>query len=109
MVIVNGLKACDTCRKALRALSDAGQEAQLRDFRDVPPQQAEIARWFAQLGDAMVNRRSTTWRNLSEEERAGEPVALMLAQPTLIKRPVIEIGDTVHSGWTAQTKAALGL
>ena len=65
---------------------------------------------LAQFGDALVNTRSTTWRELDEAERARAPEALLADHPTLMKRPLI-IDDTgaMHLGWTEQTRAALGV
>ena len=61
--------------------------------------------------DALVNRRSPTWRGLSDAEKAsadGEgAVALMVEHPTLMKRPVIVTGGTVHVGWTKDVQTAL--
>ncbi|MDB2407351.1 arsenate reductase [Jannaschia sp.] len=108
-MVLNGLKACDTCRKALKALNSAGLEARLRDLRDAPPSATEIAAWHDALGAGLLNTRSTTWRGLSEEERARDPEALMQTHPALIKRPVIVAGDALHLGWTPKVQAALGL
>ncbi len=104
-----GLKACDTCRKAAKALESAGKSVVFRDVRAVPLNQADLAALHDAFGEALVNRRSTTWRGLSEADRAGDPVALLAAHPTLMKRPVIRDGDALYLGWTAETKAALGL
>ncbi|WGH77832.1 arsenate reductase family protein [Jannaschia ovalis] len=108
-LILHGLKACDTCRKALKSLRDAGHDVAFRDLRDDPPDRAQVSRWHEVLGAGLLNTRSTTWRGLSEAERAGDPVALMVAHPALIKRPVISDGDALHLGWTPQTRDALGL
>jgi arsenate reductase len=107
MIVVNGLRACDACRKALRALRDAGREVQLRDLREDPPSIAEVAAWREALGEGLLNTRSTTWRGLSDADRAGDPVALMVAFPALVKRPVIADGDALHLGWTEATRRAL--
>lgn len=104
-----GLKACDTCRNAVKALTAAGREVAFRDVRETPLSRAEAEAFHAAFGDAIVNRRSTTWRGLGEEERAGDPVELLMAHPTLMKRPVIRDGDALYLGWTAKTKAALGV
>ena len=104
-MIVYGLKACDTCRKALRALREAGLEAELRDVREVPLSEADLLRFKAVFGEALINRRSTTWRELSEEKRAQDSVTLILAHPTLMKRPVIEDGDILTLGWDAEAQA----
>ena len=100
-----GLKTCDTCRKARKALPDA----QFRDIRDTPLSADEIAAFLARFGDALVNRSSTTWRALSEAERAQDAAALLAVHPALMKRPVIRQGDSLHLGWTPKTRTALGL
>ena len=93
----------------MKALQGTGRTVVLRDLRADPPDAAEIGRWHRALGSALLNRRSTTWRGLAEAERGGDPVALMVAHPTLIKRPVIEEGDRLLLGWTEGTRAALVL
>ncbi len=100
---IYGLKACDSCRKALKALDGA----ELVDVRadGLPEDVLEAA--HAQFGAALVNTRSTTWRGLSEAERAGDPVALIKAHPALMKRPLIAQGDALYLGWSEETRAAL--
>lgn len=109
MIVLHGLKACDTCRKALKMLTEQGNEARLRDLRDDPVTRSEIVRWYDALGDGLLNTRSTTWRALAEDARSGDPVALMTAHPTLIKRPVVDTGTALYLGWTPATRTALGL
>ncbi|MBE3640081.1 arsenate reductase family protein [Mangrovicoccus algicola] len=106
-MIVYGLKTCDTCRKARRALAAAGQEPAFVDLRETPVTAEKIGFWLERLGPGLMNTRSTTWRGLSETERAGDPVALMTAHPALIKRPVIEDGAALHLGWGRDVQAAL--
>ncbi|KMW56279.1 ArsC family protein [Candidatus Rhodobacter oscarellae] len=55
----------------------------------------------------MINTRSTTWRGLTETERAGEPIALLKAHPTLMKRPVIDDNGALYLGWDKAVQAAL--
>lgn len=100
-----GLKTCDTCRTARKALP----EAVFRDIRDSPLAPDEIAGLLARFGTALVNRSSTTWRALSEAERAVDPATLLARHPALMKRPVIRHGDSLLLGWTPATRAALGL
>ncbi|UWR78945.1 arsenate reductase [Phaeobacter inhibens] len=100
-----GLKACDTCRKALKQLP----EAELVDVRADGVPEAILTAALAQFGDRLVNTRSTTWRGLSEAERAGEPIDLLKTHPALMKRPLIKSGDDLYLGWDAKTKAALGV
>ncbi|MEO0363584.1 MAG: Spx/MgsR family RNA polymerase-binding regulatory protein [Pseudomonadota bacterium] len=108
-----GLKSCDTCKKALKALAEAGREPVVTDVRADGVPETALAEWLDRAGvDALVNRRSTTWRGLSAEEQAeamteAGALALLKANPTLMKRPVIVAGDALHIGWTADAQAAL--
>ncbi|WP_390915332.1 ArsC/Spx/MgsR family protein [Pseudosulfitobacter sp. SM2401] len=102
---IYGLKNCDTCRKALKAL--AGFE--LVDARaDGVPQEVLNAA-YAQFDAQLLNTRSTTWRGLSEAERAGAPLDLIAQHPALMKRPLIVKDDQMYLGWTKDTQAALGV
>lgn len=100
-----GLKTCDTCRKATAALPGAT----FRDIRQQPLSGAEIAALLEEFGDAAINRASTTWRGLSEEQRSLAPAILLAAHPALMKRPVIRAGEVWHLGWTPAVRAALGV
>lgn len=103
-----GLKNCDTCKKALKALEGAGKSVTFVDIRAEADLQALVPKWLSSAGaDLLVNRRSTTWRNLSDEARETDPEALLVANPTLIKRPVIDAGEAVYVGWTKDVQAAL--
>ena len=109
---VYGLKNCDTCKKAIKALEAAGKEFFVTDVRADGVPSDLLAAWVLALGsDALVNRRSTTWRGLSDAEKAGAEgegaTALMAQHPTLMKRPVIVADGAVHVGWTKDVQAAL--
>lgn len=106
-MILLGLKTCDTCRKALKALDAAGHSPRFRDVRAEPLSAAEIARLRAAFGDQLVNRASATWRGLSEAERARPAEELLAAHPALMKRPVIEAEGRLHLGWSAEVRAQL--
>jgi len=112
MITLYGLKSCDSCRKARRSLDRAGVAFTFVDLRETPPSEAQISEWAGALGwQNLLTRRSTTWRGLDEAERrigdrAGA-VAAMQAHPTLIKRPVIEVGDKIISGLTEEMLAKL--
>ncbi|MCA1336634.1 arsenate reductase family protein [Pseudooceanicola marinus] len=101
---VYGLKTCDTCRKAMKAL----EGAELVDVRKDPVPGALLERAQAQFGEALVNRRSTTWRGLDEAERARPPLDLLADHPSLMKRPLIEDGEDLYLGWTPEVQRALG-
>lgn len=100
-----GLKTCDTCRKAARALSAAGQDIDVVDVRADPLNTATLARFLDAFGDALVNRRSTTWRSLTEVERSAAPADLLAAHPALMKRPVIEGPGGLTLGWDNEVQA----
>ncbi|MEM8617548.1 MAG: ArsC/Spx/MgsR family protein [Pseudomonadota bacterium] len=102
-----GLKTCDTCRKALKALNAAGRDVTFADIRETP---LPLEAWLDTAGAyILVNKRSTTWRGLSETERAQAPNIVLETHRTLIKRPVITRGNEIFVGWTpAVQKALLG-
>lgn len=100
-----GLKTCDTCRKARKALPDA-------DFVDVRGDgvpEAVLAEAMARFGDALTNTRSTTWRGLDDVTRALPQAKVLAAHPTLMKRPLIVDGADMYLGWTAEIRCALGV
>ena len=103
-----GLKNCDTCRKALKSLRDAGHEVELIDVGADGLPQGVVERFHSAFGEELVNRRSTTWRNLSDADRDAEAVELLVEHPKLMKRPVIE-DDTgnLHLGWTPKVQETL--
>ncbi|MEL7548018.1 MAG: ArsC/Spx/MgsR family protein [Pseudomonadota bacterium] len=103
-----GLKNCDTCKKALKALDDAGHSVDFIDIRAEADLGVSVPTWLAAAGkETLVNRRSTTWRNLDNATRDRDPAALLVDHPTLIKRPVIETQDQVYVGWAKDVQAAL--
>lgn len=99
-----GLKTCDSCRKAVKALP----EIIFIDVRSDGVPQDVLTAALNRFGDALVNTRSTTWRGLSEVERSAAPMALLQAHPTLMKRPLIVRDDEMYLGWTKEVQAALG-
>ena len=104
---IYGLKTCDTCRAAVKAL--AGRGAVLVDVRETPLAEAERARFLAAFGVALVNRRSTTWKGLDAAARARPEAELLADHPALMKRPVIDSGEALYLGWDAGVRAALGV
>ena len=99
-----GIKTCDTCRKAVKATG-----AELHDVRSAPLDAATLAQFWEAFGEALLNRKSTTWRGLSEADRARDPRALLADHPTLMKRPVIEAEGRLYLGWGAEVQSALGV
>ncbi len=109
-----GLKNCDTCRKALKALEGAGHEPDFHDVRADGVTRAYLTKWAKAAGwEALLNTRSTTWRSLSDKDKAGvdekKAIALMEKHPALIKRPVIEHKGDVHVGWAKDKHDIFGV
>lgn len=113
MITLYGIPNCDTVKKARRWLDDQGVAYSFHDFKKqgVPP--AQLDRWMRAVGAArLVNRQGTTWRKLDAAAQAAAASdagarALMLAQPSVIKRPVIEAGERVLVGFDEASYATL--
>ena len=109
MTVIYGLKTCDTCRKAAKAFDNAKVSYHFRDVRAEPVDKATQARFLDAFGHELINRRSTTWRGLRDEEREDGALALLERHPALMKRPVIEGAGGLTLGWgEAQREAHLG-
>jgi len=107
-----GLKNCDTCKKALTALKDISTDVRFVDIRTQTDLSAKIPTWLASIDpEQIVNKRSTTWRGLTKTQQAEATTSkvkeLLIANPTLIKRPVIETNQAVYVGWTKEVQEAL--
>jgi Spx/MgsR family transcriptional regulator len=111
MLTVYGIKQCDTCRKALAWLEQHGIEHRFHDFRTDGLEAGLLRDWLAsEFADRLINRRSTTWRGLSEKQRNVQGDALLdllLQYPTLIKRPVFVTDRVVAVGFKPQELEAL--
>lgn len=92
MLTVYGIKQCDTCRKALAWLKQNNIEHRFHDLRTDGLDAGLLRAWLdSEFSDRLVNRRSTTWRQLGDEQRQAQGdglLSLLLQYPTLIKRPV---------------------
>ncbi|OOF79931.1 arsenate reductase [Rodentibacter caecimuris] len=94
MITVYGIKNCDTVKKALKWLADHNIEHKLHDYRIDGLDTAFLQQAEAQFGwENLVNKRSTTWRNLDEEIKKNlsktTALSVLMENPTLIKRPII--------------------
>ena len=111
MLTVYGIKQCDTCRKALKWLAQEGIEHQFHDFRVDGLQASLLQGWLdSSFSDKLINRRSTTWRQLTDEQRqfeGEEMLALLLEYPTLIKRPVFVTHEIIAVGFNPKELAEL--
>lgn len=106
-MILYGLSTCETTKKALKALQRAGKDVVFRDVRAQPLSRAEIDTIIAQFGDRAVNKQSTTYRGFSEFLRESEADAQIAAQPTVMKRPIVQDGATWYLGWDEAIEATL--
>ncbi len=99
MLTLYGIKNCDTVKKARVWLAEAGVAHDFHDYKASGVTMTHLSRWVAALGwETVLNRAGTTFRALPEADRhdldADKAIALMLAQPSMIKRPVLE-GDGI--------------
>jgi len=101
MVVIYGLKNCDTCRKALKVLP----QAQLCDVRADGVPDEVLATAFEQFGEALLNTRSTTWRGLDAQQREAAPLDLIKSHPALMKRPLLSLNNQLFLGWNKEVEA----
>ena len=97
-VTIYGIKACDTMKKARAWLEGQGVDHAFHDYKAKGVSRAMLEAWAGAVGwETLLNRSGTTFRKLPEADRQGlteaKAIDLMLAQPSMIKRPVLEIGD----------------
>lgn len=102
---IYGLKNCDSCKKALKAF----EGAELVDVRQTPLSSDMIERAHGIFSDALVNTRSTTWRQMDEAQRALPVVEMFAEFPSVMKRPLIERDGELFLGWTPDVQKALGI
>ncbi|MEP3299520.1 MAG: ArsC/Spx/MgsR family protein [Pseudoruegeria sp.] len=95
-----GLKACDTCRKALKQIKNNEMEVDFIDVRVDAVSEVTLARFLDTFGDKLINQRSTTWRGLTIEQRDYPPEELLALHPALMKRPVLDVDGVLYLGWT---------
>jgi arsenate reductase len=101
---IYGIKNCDTMKKARAWLDDHGIGYNFHDYKTAGIDDARLKRWVAKLGwEALLNRAGTTFRKLPDAEKARltetRALALMIEQPSMIKRPVLEAGGKLLVGF----------
>lgn len=106
MHMLYGIKNCDTIKKARQWLDQNGIAYQFHDFRVDGLTPVQLNDFTARLDwNALLNRNSTSWRQLSAEQQSDltpeKAIALMLDIPTLIKRPILDTGDKLIVGFKA--------
>jgi arsenate reductase len=96
-ITIYGIKNCDTMKKARAWLDQHGVAYDFHDYKSAGIERERLERWCTKLGwETLLNRAGTTFRKLADKDKAGltekKAVALMLAQPSMIKRPVLDLG-----------------
>ena len=103
-ITIYGLRNCDTMKKARAWLDDHGVAYAFHDYKAEGIDKASLERWVKDVGwEILLNRAGTTFRKLPEHERENvtekKAIALMLAQPSMIKRPVLDVGGKLVVGF----------
>jgi arsenate reductase len=111
-VTIYGIKNCDTMKKARAYLDKKGVAYDFHDYKVQGVERARLEGWAGKVGwEALLNRAGTTFRKLPEKDKealtAKKAIALMLAQPSMIKRPVLEAGGKILVGFRPEDYAAL--
>jgi len=96
-ITIYGIKNCDTMKKARAWLDKQGVDYAFHDYKTAGIDRERLERWSKKVGwETLLNRAGTTFRKLSDKDKQAidekKAVALMLAQPSLIKRPVLDLG-----------------
>ena len=111
MVTIYGIKTCDTMKKARDCLDTHGVAYAFHDYKTAGIDRASLERWAGQVDwTVLLNRSGTTFRALPDADKAdlnqGKAIDLMLAQPSMIKRPVLDIGGKLLVGFKPDQYAA---
>ena len=101
---IYGIKNCDTVKKARSWLEDHGVQYEFHDYKTAGIDPAVLARWCGEAGwETLLNRAGTTFRKLADEQKQAlnerRAMSLMLAQPSMIKRPVLQYGKRLLVGF----------
>ena len=107
-----GIKNCDTMKKARTWLDSHGTAYEFHDYRSAGIDAARLQRWCKELGwEKVLNRAGTTFRKLPESDKQGlnerKAIALMLAQPSMIKRPILDRDGRLLAGFKPEEYAAM--
>jgi Spx/MgsR family transcriptional regulator len=111
-VTIYGIKNCDTMKKARGWLDAHGVAYIFHDYKSAGIERAGLERWVEKLGwETLLNRAGTTFRKLPEADRTGvtaaKATALMLAQPSMIKRPVLDVDGKLTVGFNPDVYGAV--
>ena len=107
MIVLAGIKNCNTVRSARRWLDDNNIEFDFLDLRSDQFNKITLGMWLENVEwTTLLNKRSTSWRGLEDKDRDGldeaRAMKIMLQHPALIKRPVLMLGDSIELGFSAE-------
>jgi arsenate reductase (glutaredoxin) len=111
MTTIYGIKACDTMKKARAWLDAHGVAYEFHDYKAVGIDRPRLEAWAGQVGwEVLLNRAGTTFRKLTDAQKAdidqAKAIDLMLSQPSMIKRPVLEADGKLLVGFKPEQYAA---
>jgi arsenate reductase len=109
-ITIYGIKNCDTMKKARACLDSHGVAYSFHDYKTQGVAKEKLKRWSDELGwETLLNRAGTTFRKLPDSDKEGlnerKALALMLAQPSMIKRPVLDFGGKLLVGFKPEIYA----
>lgn len=111
MIQLYGIPNCDTVKKARVWLEENQIQFEFIDFKKRPPTLEELEQWLKDIPlSVLLNKRGTTWRKLTPEEQSHaeqEPLPLMCAMPSLIKRPVLVVQGRAYCGFKPEEYAQI--
>lgn len=105
-IIVYGIPNCDQVKKARAWLNDHALPFHFHDFKKAGVDRPLIEAWLAQISlEVLLNKKGTTWRSLPDVRKAAitdqsSAIELMIELPSLIKRPVLMTGGSIHAGFS---------
>ncbi|WP_374378330.1 ArsC family reductase [Dongia sp.] len=111
-ITIYGIKNCDTMKKARVWLDAKGVAYRFHDYKAEGIDQAHLESWCRKLGwETVLNRAGTTFRALPDADKANldtaKAIALMLKQPSMIKRPILDTGKELLAGFKPEAYAAV--
>lgn len=111
-VTMYGIRNCDTIRKACAWLEAHQVSYQFHDYKAAGVERGTLERWVRDHGwETVLNRAGTTFKKLADDRKHGltatKAIGLMIAQPAMIKRPILEIGSTSYVGFDPDRYASL--
>jgi arsenate reductase len=106
-ITLYGIRNCDTIKKARAWLDGHDIDHSFHDYKTAGIDRRQLEKWFAELGwESLLNRAGTTFRKLPDADKSGlnerKAVELMLAQPSMIKRPLLDLGKNRVVGFKAE-------